>query len=269
MIEIKEMKTLEDFFRCVEIQKEVWGFDDPFDAVPQPLLVVSDRIDGIILGAYDTGKMIGFVYSLPGFHSGKKVQWSHMLAVLEKYRDSDTGYRLKMEQYRMAQEKGYDFLEWTYDPLESRNAHFNINKLGCIVKEYEINIYGETSSPLHAGMPTDRFVPHWPIPPLKKELPKWEGVPDTSLQITSSHAEGSFRIVDSVNLNKEADFLFVEIPVNMQQLKVQLPEQGLQWRLKTRDVFVSYFERGYIVYSFQHWKQEGRSFYVLKKISSR
>src|SRR5215470_12127240 len=95
-IEIREMKTLEDFQRCVDIQKEVWGFDDPFDAVPLPLLVVSDRIDGIVLGAYDEKKMIAFVYSLPGMHHGKKVQWSHMLAVCEPYRDSDTGYRLKM-----------------------------------------------------------------------------------------------------------------------------------------------------------------------------
>jgi predicted GNAT superfamily acetyltransferase len=188
-----------------------------------------------------------------------------MLAVVEQFRDSDTGYRLKMEQYRIAQEKGYDFLEWTYDPLESRNAHFNVNKLGCTVSEYEINIYGYTSSPLHAGMPTDRFVPHWAIPPLKKQLPDWKTLPDADLQVTSTHTEGAFRIVDSIDLKKEADFLFVEIPVNMQQLKVQLPKEGLEWRLKTRDVFLSYFQRNYIVYSFQHWKQEGRSFYVLKR----
>src|SRR5262249_8792998 len=109
-IEIREIQKLEEFQECVQIQKEVWGFDDPYDIVPLPLLIVSLRNDGIVLGAFDGARMIGFVYSLPGAHKGKKVQWSHMLAVLPDYRNSDIGYRLKMAQYEMARDKGYDIL---------------------------------------------------------------------------------------------------------------------------------------------------------------
>src|SRR6188474_1994829 len=100
-IEIREMNTLEDYLACVQMQKEVWGFDDPYDAVPVPLLMIARRNDGIVMGAYDEGRMIGFVYGLPGTYKGQRVQWSHMLAVLKEYRDSDIGYRLKMEQYRV------------------------------------------------------------------------------------------------------------------------------------------------------------------------
>src|SRR5262245_41068229 len=136
-MEIRPLSTLEEFQSCVEMQKEVWGFDDPYDIVPLPLLVVSERNDGIILGAFDKDRMIGFVYSLPGIHKNQKVQWSHMLAVISSYRNTDIGYRLKLAQYEDAQKKGYDVLEWTYDPLESKNAYFNLSKLGCVAKEYE------------------------------------------------------------------------------------------------------------------------------------
>lgn len=266
MIEIREMTKLEDFQACVEIQREVWGFDDPFDAVPLPLLIVSERNDGIVLGAYDKDRMIGFVYSLPGIHEGQKVQWSHMLAVLDPYRNSDIGFRLKKEQYEIAQQKGYDVVEWTYDPLESRNAYFNLVKLGCIAKEYELNIYGETSSPLHAGMPTDRFVAHWQIPPLQKTHPKIE-LPQPPALITRTRVENHQRFIEEVELQADGEFLYVEIPENIQALKNQSRDGALQWRLKTRDIFVHYFGAGYVAYSFLHRKDLARSFYVLKLYS--
>src|SRR5437763_3401343 len=113
-VDIHEITRLEDFQACVQIQKEVWGFDDPYDIVPLPLLIVSQRNAGIVLGAYSAGKLIGFVYSLPGEHQGKRVQWSHMLAVQQPFRNSDIGYRLKKAQYEMAQQMAYDVIEWTF-----------------------------------------------------------------------------------------------------------------------------------------------------------
>jgi len=263
-IEIHEITKLEEFQECVQIQKEVWGFDDPYDIVPLPLLIVSLRNDGIVLGAFDGGRQIGFVYSLPGSHQGKKVQWSHMLAVLPDYRNSDIGYRLKMAQYEMAREKGYNVLEWTYDPLESRNAHFNLKKLGCVANEYEINIYGETSSPLHSGTPTDRFIAHWPIPPLKKTMPEWKESPKAPALVTRTRQPApDVLLIEDVDLSASGEFLFVEIPENMQALKSHSKDAPLQWRLQTRRVFTHYFEAGYWAYSFLHFPP--RSFYVLKK----
>jgi predicted GNAT superfamily acetyltransferase len=267
-MEIRPLTTLEDFQQCVDMQKEVWGFDDPYDIVPLPLLVVSERNDGIVLGAFEERRMIGFVYSLAGFHQGLKVQWSHMLAVTASHRNTDIGYRLKMEQWHEAKQKGYDVLEWTYDPLESKNAYFNLQKLGCIAKEYEINVYGITSSPLHSGTPTDRLIAHWPTEAIRKELPDFNSIPVAPALISVTHFENQALLMDQVILGREEEFLFLEIPAEMQRLKTISPTAPLEWRLKTREAFLHYFERGYVVYSFLTFRKQepSRSFYVFKKV---
>ncbi len=264
-IQIRELTTLKDFQDCVQLQRVIWGFDDPYDIVPLPLLMISARNDGVVLGAFNKDEMIGFVYGLPGTHKGQKVQWSHMLAVYPAYQNSDIGYKLKKAQYSMSQEKGYEVIEWTYDPLESRNAHFNLRKLGCIAKEYEINIYGETSSPLHSGSPTDRLIAHWQIPPFNKDE-NWNTLPQQPELVTRVvRGDDGFLRIQDVDLDCKEPFLFLEIPENMQQLKMKLPDEALRWRFKTRDVFTNYFDKGYVAYSFLHWKQSvpARSFYIL------
>ena len=265
-MEIRTLHTLEEFQRCVDLQKEVWGFDDPYDIVPLPLLVVSERNEGIVLGAFDGTEMVGFVYSLPGTHKGQKVQWSHMLAVVSSLRNTDIGYRLKIAQYEMAQELKYDVLEWTYDPLESKNAYFNLRKLGCIAREYEINIYGITSSPLHSGTPTDRLIAQWQIPPLKKEMPEFQTVPENQL-ITRTRFEKEALLIDGVNLSLSGEYLFMEIPAEMQQLKTVSAEAPLKWRLETRKAFEHYLHSGYVVYSFLTFKDQTprRSYYIFRK----
>jgi predicted GNAT superfamily acetyltransferase len=266
-IEIRDMNTLEDYLECVQLQKEVWGFDDPYDVVPAPLLMIGRRNDGVVLGAYEGNRMIGFVYSLPGTYHGKRVQWSHMLAVCEEYRNSDIGYRLKMEQYRISQKLNYEMIEWTYDPLESRNSHFNLKKLGCTAHEYEINVYGETSSPLHAGMPTDRLIAHWQIPPLEKSLPEWSQLPQQPDLITITKRVEDQLFIEDVRLDRTSQFLFLEIPEHIQSLKQKSREAALLWRLKTREAFLHYFGNGYEAYSFYRWTVTAphRSFYVLKR----
>ena len=267
-MEIRTLHTLEDFQQCVDIQKEVWGFDDPYDIVPLPLLVVSERNDGIVLGAFEEKEMIGFVYSLPGTHKNQKVQWSHMLAVVSGLRNTDIGYKLKIAQYETAREKGYDVLEWTYDPLESKNAYFNLHKLGCIAKEYEINIYGITSSPLHSGTPTDRLIAHWPIPLLQKEVVEFKTIPPEESLISSTRFQDGALVIDEVHLDRNGEYLFLEIPSDMQQLKNVSPEAPLHWRLQTRKAFGHYLRSDYVVYSFLNFRDENprRSFYVFRKI---
>lgn len=266
-MDIRELTKLEEFSRCVELQKIIWGFDDPYDLVPVPLLLVSQRNDGIVLGAFHDDVMIGFVYSLPGTHKGVRLQWSHMLGLLEEHRNSDIGYRLKIAQYEMAQRLGYELIEWTYDPLESRNAHFNLKKLGCLAFEYEVNIYGETSSPLHKGMPTDRLIAHWAIPPFKKELPEWNTLPEPPALVTQTHRQEQALLIDGVDLTSKETFVFIEIPENIQAVKALSAEAALRWRLKTRDAFLHYLKNGYVVYSFARF--DSRSFYVLRALPPR
>jgi predicted GNAT superfamily acetyltransferase len=171
---------------------------------------------------------------------------------------------LKLAQYEESRRKGYEFIEWTFDPLESRNAYFNLRKLGCTAEEYEVNIYGITSSPLHGGMPTDRLIAHWAIPRIEKTTPDLNSVPEPPALVTKTKtdAQGVLRL-DEIRLNSSETFLYMEIPEEIQQIKAQSPDAALDWRMKTRRIFQHYLDRGYHVDSFL--RLQSRSFYVFRK----
>jgi predicted GNAT superfamily acetyltransferase len=159
-ISIQPLTTLEYFERCVVLQLEVWGYSDG-DVIPRRVFVVAQRIGGQVIGAFDGDTLIGFAMSLPGYRDGKPYLHSHMLAVLPQYRNSGTGRRLKLAQRDDAIARGFDLMEWTFDPLEIRNAHLNIARLGVIVRRYQPDFYGPSSSPLQGGLPTDRLYAEW------------------------------------------------------------------------------------------------------------
>jgi len=163
-IVIRKCAGTMEFHACVNLQKEVWSFSDT-DLVPMHLFVVAEEIGGQVIGAFDGSKMVGFVVSFPGARSypsaPRSYLHSHMLAVLQSYRNRDVGRRLKLAQRQDAIERGFELIEWTFDPLENKNAYLNIVKLGAIVRHYSVNHYGESSSPLHLGLPTDRIIAEW------------------------------------------------------------------------------------------------------------
>ena len=161
---IRPLTTIDECRKVAELEKSVWGYTDAEDVVPPPVLIVSIKRGGILLGAFDeAGEMKGFVYSMAAVKDGRPTQWSHMLGVTPDARDAGLGEALKLAQREQALRMGIDLIEWTYDPLQALNAHFNFAKLGVVVEEYEENIYGESSSPLHRGTPTDRFVAQWAL----------------------------------------------------------------------------------------------------------
>jgi predicted GNAT superfamily acetyltransferase len=160
-IDIHQLATLDEFAAAVRLQREIWGFED-LELLPLRLFVVASRIGGQVLGAFDAGKMIAFCLCIPGLKpNGKAYLHSHMLGVLSKYRDTGVGRKLKLKQRDYAVASGVDLIEWTFDPLEIKNAFFNIERLGAIVRRYVHNQYGTTSSHLHGGLPTDRLVAEW------------------------------------------------------------------------------------------------------------
>src|SRR4051794_5150457 len=163
-MQIRELTTLDDCRRVTALERTIWGYTDAEDVVPPPVLIVSVKRGGILLGAFDAaGAMKGFVYSMPSVKDGRLAQWSHMLGVTAAARGAGLGLRLKLAQRDRSLAIGADLVEWTYDPLQALNAHLNFAKLGVVVEEYEENIYGESSSPLHRGSPTDRFVAEWKL----------------------------------------------------------------------------------------------------------
>jgi predicted GNAT superfamily acetyltransferase len=145
---------------CVALQKEVWNFGDA-ELVPLRLFVVAKNIGGQVIGGFIGNEVVGFSLSLPAVRGGHCYLHSHMLAVREAHRNAGLGRRIKLFQREDALARGFELIEWTFDPLEIKNAYLNIEKLGAIARRYNLNQYGITSSPLQGGLPTDRLVAEW------------------------------------------------------------------------------------------------------------
>jgi predicted GNAT superfamily acetyltransferase len=160
-ISIAHCTQLDEFERCVELQGAVWGYDSG-DLVPRRLFLLASKIGGQVVGAFNsTGLMVGFAMALPGVRDGRPYLHSHMLAVLPEYRNAGLGRRLKLAQRDDALARGFELMEWTFDPLEIKNAYLNIIKLGAVARRYAVDFYGPSSSPLQAGLPTDRLYAEW------------------------------------------------------------------------------------------------------------
>src|SRR5258708_11456222 len=159
-IVIRRCEGLEELRTCVALQKEIWNFTDA-ELVPLRMFVVADKVGGQVMGAFEGNEMVGFALSVPGTRSGHLYLHSHMLAVRKEYRNGGLGRRMKMLQREDALSRGIELIEWPFDPLEIKNAYLNIEKLGAIVRRYNINQYGITSSPLQGGLPSDRLIAEW------------------------------------------------------------------------------------------------------------
>jgi predicted GNAT superfamily acetyltransferase len=159
-VELRRCHGIEEFRACVALQKEVWNFTDA-ELVPLRMFVVADKVGGQVMGAFDGGVMVGFALSVPGTRTGHVYLHSHMLAVRKDHRNSGLGRRLKLMQREDAMTRGIELIEWTFDPLEIKNAYLNLEKLGAISRRYNINQYGITSSPLQGGLPSDRLIAEW------------------------------------------------------------------------------------------------------------
>jgi predicted GNAT superfamily acetyltransferase len=159
-IESRHCREIPEFQACVDLQREVWGFSDT-DLIPVRMFVVASKIGGQVIGAFAGESLVGFVLSIPGSRNGHSYLHSHMLAVRGQYRNAGIGRRLKLAQRDDAVARGFELMEWTFDPLEIKNAYLNIERLGVIVRRYTLNQYGISSSPLQGGLPTDRCVAEW------------------------------------------------------------------------------------------------------------
>ena len=159
-IMLRRCHGLEELRACITLQKEVWNFTDA-ELVPLRMFVVADKVGGQVMGAFDGDDMVGFALSVPGTRSGHVYLHSHMLAVRKDHRNGGLGRRLKLLQREDALARGIELIEWTFDPLEIKNAYLNIERLGAIARRYNINQYGITSSPLQGGLPSDRLIAEW------------------------------------------------------------------------------------------------------------
>ena len=227
--EVRLCHGLDELNACVGLQQEVWNFSDR-DLIPLRLFVVAQKIGGQVIGAFDDGELVGFAMSIPGERDGKAYLHSHMLAVRESHQNAGIGRRLKLFQRNDALARSFELIEWTFDPLEIKNAWLNIERLGVIARRYNLNQYGNSSSPLQGGLPTDRLVAEW-----------W----------LRSH-----RVEELLNTGKH-------VPVKA-EMTVAVPSEIYTWKsaaqhrhkaqlvqLRNRDVFLDAFSRGLAVVGYE------------------
>jgi predicted GNAT superfamily acetyltransferase len=157
---IRPLRDVAEMRVCVALQRIVWGYTE-LETVPDHIFVVAAKTGGQVVAAFDADMPVGFVLAFPALRKGQAYLHSHLLAVLPEYQNRGVGRRLKLAQRDEALARGIDLIEWTFDPLQLKNAYFNIAKLGAIVRRYIPDLYGRTSSPLHGGLPTDRLVAEW------------------------------------------------------------------------------------------------------------
>ena len=251
---IRPFESIEDFRDCVRFQEEVWGTGFS-ERVAVAILKVSQRLGGIASGAYDeNGDLAGFVYGMTGVENGEVIHWSDMLAVRPGLQNTGLGARLKAYQREMLLEQGITRMHWTFDPLESKNAHLNLNKLGAVVREYVQDMYGQTDSPLHQGIGTDRFVPTWTMDSERvlQRLVEGRSGPEVggdegAVAAFTTVEEGGLLLPGESDLSLEADRILTPIPSSIQELKAESLEAAVRWRHATRAVLSCYLDRGYEV----------------------
>jgi predicted GNAT superfamily acetyltransferase len=233
-LDIRPLTTQKELRACVALQRKTWG-DDFDDVVPRSILQISQRLGGVAAGAFDErGTLLGFVYGMTGVENGSIVHWSDMLAVVPRARNHGVGRRLKEYQRAQVARAGARVIYWTYDPLVARNAHLNFNVFGVRVAEYVPNMYGESRSPLHRGIGTDRLVVAWPVD-------------DRELAARRSVIADASRAARN---GERQDARFIEVPAHIDKLQAKDMKTARTWRRETRDAFQSALAEGYSVNGF-------------------
>ncbi len=239
-IVLRRCHGIEELRACVALQKEVWNFTDA-ELVPLRMFVVAEKVGGQVMGAFDGNVMVGFALSVPGTRTGHVYLHSHMLAVRKDHRNSGLGRRLKLLQREDALARGIELIEWTFDPLEIKNAYLNLEKLGAIARRYTINQYGITSSPLQGGLPSDRLIAEW-----------W---------LKSKRVETLLATAKNPSFVSEAS---IEVPAQIYDWKAAPETRGKaqQVQERNREEFLRAFSRGLAVLGYER-DSEGNGKFLL------
>ena len=247
---VSQMKELE------RLQQDVWGWND-LDTTPLMDFIILKELGGELLGAFEGESLIGFAFGFVGYDEGQLVFHSHMLAVHPSRRECGLGFRLKLAQRVAALERGFERITWTFDPLQSTNAHLNLHKLGVVANRYKVNFYGEqTSSMLHRHIGTDRLWVDWLVKS-KRVSDRVEAAQSDDAKFAGRHhgerlirmgADG-FPVTATLDARGGAPVL-IDIPANISLLQQEKPEAAVAWRNATRTAFIDSFAAGYVVDDF-------------------
>ena len=270
-VEIRKLKTPAEYREAENVQRVVWHFPDR-EIVPLNELVVLQKHGGHVFGAFDNGKMIAFCFGCPAYGDGKSYHYSRMLGVMPGNKDSGIGTTMKLKQREYVLEQGLDLVVWTFDPLQSRNAYLNIEKLGCVAREYLVNLYPESGSRFNRGLESDRFTAEWWIASrrvrerLAGKRPEHD-LARYAVALETRVNRGGWREPLASRTKLKDARVSIEIPDDIDALKKDDLKLAQRWRFESRDAFLACFKRGYVVMGFvsKVEAEKRRSFYLLEK----
>lgn len=267
-IDIRTLHSVEELAMVRNLEQQVWPDDNP---VPVHHTITTVKNGGIMLGAFHDTQLIGFQYSFAGYNGTNAYLCSHTMGIHNDFRKMGIGEKLKRRQRKEALKKGYHLIVWTYDPLETVNGYLNLTKLGAGCKKYEENYYGELSDILNAGLPSDRFLVEWSTVETNsvrdRKIDSFEKNKDYPILIYVSFNFCNNPIPKDIVLNISASFniLLVPIPNKFQEIKSSNMKLALEWRMKTREVFTHYLNRGWSVTELSKSDHPNLHYYVLEK----
>jgi predicted GNAT superfamily acetyltransferase len=261
---IRDLTSIEDLRKIEAVEKEVWGVAER-DIAPMTLLIASKEAGAIFLGAFDGDEMVGFAYGFPSLENGHLAIHSHMLAVLPQYRDLNLGYQLKLAQRERALAMGISEMSWTFDPLQSRNAHFNFAKLGVVSDRYKVDFYGQDSSSVLHQNGTDRLWLTWPLDSARVKQ-RLKGTPPNPAEAATLVACDAQHHPQRAKLDEMAAHAAVLIGIPDDILAIESCDSALawQWRLATRWAFTELLQGGFFVADFFRG-QNGTGKYLLRR----
>jgi predicted GNAT superfamily acetyltransferase len=238
-VAIRECSSIEDFQQCIDLERAVWK-DDDLGIMPIRLYMISQACNAPTIGAFESsGLLVGFVHTMIALKDKHVVYHSHLAAVREDLRHRDIGYKMKLAQRQHALDAGVPLIIWTFDPLQSRNAHLNVNKLGAVIRRYEVNYYSEgLSTVFDSEVPSDRVFAEW-----------WVSSPHVESALSGSRPR--------VEVPAES----VLIPEDINNVRARSVEEHLKWRLRVREEFQRKLTGGLIVRGFE--RDSGTSRYLL------
>jgi chorismate synthase len=261
VVELRPIANLHEHRACVALQREIWGAE--FDEiVPASLMLAASHVGALSIGAFtQSGELVGFVFGLTGPHDGELVHWSHMLGVRASMRDHGIGRSLKESQRRTLAQLGIRRMYWTFDPLQAKNAHLNLNRLGARVIDYVPDMYGESLSPLHHAIATDRVVVECSTESYADDGAR----PDT----VNAPMLTPFAKAGDVTLNGGSPVqVLIEVPWDLQSVVSESPAKAGQWRSATRSHFQWALSNDYAVTGLQRDATAQRAFFVIRRSDS-
>jgi predicted GNAT superfamily acetyltransferase len=279
-VKICLVEKLEDLYEVKKLEQLVWANDD---SVPVHQTLTAVKNGGIVLGSYYDSQLIGFQYSFAGFDGKEAYLCSHTLGIHPDFRIYGIGEKLKWAQRDEAIRKGYRLIKWTYDPLETVNAHLNIRKLGGVSSDYIENCYGDMADSLNAGVPSDRLVVHWWISSDRvwdrfEEKTRNQDQHDGAtllldVTLNESGLPAPKKRLNSLAFLEENEYFLLPVPAFYQKIKERDLNLAREWRLATREIFQLCLARNLAVVDFIRQKdsteQTSVHYYLIGRLNTR